>query len=91
VERFSLTAMICWPSTTGISASVLVEEADQIEAVACLRGHREHVIFVNFQAGEQALRAIACVFMLPPGRAPGSGQHVRLGRRLGLNASLLGA
>ena len=48
----------------------LVEEADQVEAVARLRGHRDHLAAVDVQRGEQALGAVALVLVLAPARLP---------------------
>jgi hypothetical protein len=66
----------------------LGQEADQIVAVASLWGHCEHVTFVDFQTGEQALRAVALIFVLEACHSPGSGQDVGFGRGLGLDAGL---
>jgi hypothetical protein len=44
---------------------------------------------VNFQRREQTLRPVALIFVLAPRRPPGSGRHIRLCRRLGLDSGLL--
>jgi hypothetical protein len=67
----------------------VVEEADQVVAVAGLGRHREHVAVVDFEAGEQALGAVAGVLVLASGWMSRGGRLVGLGRCLGLDPGLL--
>jgi hypothetical protein len=67
----------------------LLEEPDQVPAVAGLGRHREHVAVVDLQRGEQALGAVARVLVLAPGRPARHGRVVGLDRRFGLDTGLL--
>lgn len=67
----------------------LVEEADQVEAVACLGWHSEHVAFLDLETGEEALGAVAGVFVLAPSRLARLRRQVGLHRCFRLDPGLL--
>src|SRR5262245_37617851 len=66
----------------------MIKETDQVKPVASLGGHPDHVSLMNFQAREQALRAIALIFVLPARGLTRLWWTVGLGWRLGLDTGL---
>src|SRR5262249_27715826 len=73
----------------GDLALELIEGAEQVEAVAGLRGHRGHLSRGDPQRREQVLGAVPAVLVLAPRRLAGPRLHVGARRRLRLYARLL--